>query len=378
MWVKIWLQILLPERPRQKIVLTKQHAEELLAQLRGSGNHEKTKQLEIAYQRLWDNNEYESYSEIRRNLFRFVFCWREPVSVQVLTKALQTNNERGELNDETYPEQRVRDLGADFLTFDENDKISFPHDSARDFISRLVNEANDDLALFRKHKTHRQVLRLFIRVFASFTQPDPFVADLARYFFMYLSYHCERSIQDALIYDEEWEDIFDGVLALYIHVYPSMSWDQHMRLPLRTYIREKLKLEQVVGGEPQLFLNISDTTLHESVDYDAPITMRNGIQDYLNWIPIILGYPWTKNISDERFESLGKDREHWDEQERYLQRKLESTLISHNLAIAVIRRDVSAASFLLHGCWSLQESEGVLDLIEDTVVNSLSRHRSDP
>ena len=300
------------------------------------------------------------------------------MSVQVLTKALQINNEGGELNDETYPEQRVRDLGADFLTFDENDKISFPHDSAREFISRLVNEANNDLALLRKHKTHRQVLRLFTRIFAPITQPDPFVADLARYFFLYLSYHCERSIQDALIYDEEWENLFDGVLACYINVYPSISWDQHERIPLRAYIRERLKLEQAVGGNPPLFLDISDTTLHKSVRSDVPITTRKEIQGYLNWIPIVLGYPWTKNISDERFESLRKGRKHWDEQERYLQRKLESTLISHNLAIAVIRRDVSAASFLLHGCWSLQDSKGVLDLIEDTVVNSLSRHRSDP
>lgn len=214
MWVKIWLQILLPERPRQKIVLTKQHAEELLVQLRGSGNHEKTMQLQNAYQRLWDKNEYESYSEVRRNLFRFVFCWREPVSVQVLTKALQINNEGGELNDETYPEQRVRDLGADFLTFDENDKIRFAHDSANAFVSQLLDDVDGDSTSFRKQDTHRQVLRLFIQVFDPTNQSSPFVSGLAMYFSKNLWYHCKRPNENAIMYNQEWQKQFHQVLAL--------------------------------------------------------------------------------------------------------------------------------------------------------------------
>ncbi|KAI4906472.1 hypothetical protein J4E90_010546 [Alternaria incomplexa] len=215
-WVKIWLQILFPRNHPQKLVLTEEHAEKLLDQLRGSGSQEQAEQLQTAYQRLWTLSEYDSYQKTRLNLFRFVLCWAERLSVARLTRILRLKLYEEGPDNASLSQQDVRDLGADFLTFDHKDKINFAHDSARAFVSQKINEGGDLSVLNRK--SHCRVLKLFSIVLSSPDSSDRFVAYLAIYFFEFLAHHCERSIEDALSYDKEWERLFDQVLLLHPQV----------------------------------------------------------------------------------------------------------------------------------------------------------------
>ena len=360
---------------------TKKHAEGLLVELKGSGNHEETKQLQTAYQRLWDRNEYESHSEIRRNIYRFVLCWREPLSVDILTKAMQINNEGEGADDETLPEQRIRDLGADFLTFDKYGKINFTHDSANAFVSQLLDDVDGDSTLFRQQETHRHVLRLFIQVFAPTTQSSPYVFGLARYFSTYLSYHCQQSIQDALIYNKEWEILFDQVLDSYSRIVPSAP-GYYFRRSIHNMSNRAANVDRTQN--PMMVRRLHRSTEQEVSIRDVnekrgrllrvvrriqPSTIQ--VPYDIKMVSTALGYPWTRNISDETFKSLRNAREDWGEQARYLERRLEGILSGRNLSLAVRKRDISAASFMLHGSWSSQGPEGVLDLIEDTVTQAL-------
>ena len=336
------------------MVLRVQHANELLAELRGSSNHGDFTQLQTAYQRLWDRNDYKSYSNIRRDLFRFVLCWREPLSVEVLTKALQMDSKEEWIKDEPLPELTIRDLCADFVTFDHSNRMSFAHDSARDFVTRLLDGANSDLTLSRNQEIHRQVLRLIAQVFQSPNPPDEFVRGLAGYCFKFLPYHCQHSVQDALIYDEEWENLFDPISPLYPRIIESLPDIESLRL-----IQEEYKSEGALDPNLKPLVDAWDHSgkLWGGLPLDGP-------QDNVKWVPIVLGYPWKKYVSDGSFDPLRNDRGCWDKQALYLERRLNGVLNSHTMKVAVARDDVPVISFLLHGSWYLQGPEGVLDLIE--------------
>ena len=332
------------------MVLREKHANELLAELRDSSSHGDFTQLQTAYQRLWDRNDYKSYSKIRRDLFRFVLCWREPLSVNVLTKALQMNSKEEGLKDEPLPELSIRNLCADFVTFDHNNKMGFAHDSARDFVSRLLDEETSNLTLSQNQETHRQVLRFITQIFQSLNPPDDFVRGIAGYCFKFLPYHCQHSVQDALIYDEEWENLFDGICNLYSRIIASLPNIESLR-------SSRGKTRSFPAMQTLL-----DALNHSGQFYDGPTL--DGPQGNVKWVPTALGYPWKNNVSDGIFEPLRNNRACWGKQALYLERRLNGALNDSTMQVAVMRRDVPVISFLLHGSWYLQGSKAVLDLIE--------------
>ncbi|KAH8637879.1 hypothetical protein IG631_05649 [Alternaria alternata] len=330
-WVRVWLQILLPTHNRQKTVFTVSRAQRLLTELDASKNNTQDEQLKTAYQRLWTQNEYKDFVKTRRDLFRFVLCWLAPLEIDDLTDILRVDLDHKGLYNESLTEDWVRTLGADFLTIDPRGKITFVHDSARHFVCGLVGDGQQSpnaaqLSLFQSEESHRQVMRLFNTLFGSPGQPVhdyELINSLGWYFERHLPAHCDLAVLDPLVVDSSWEMLFDETSSTF------HAW--------------------LVSGQPckTRFKIPPEFIQNDSVSCKAAL----------------LGFPWRRAVSDKDFETLGQDRQYWGEQERYLERRLGGSLDSDALVAAVIAHNRPVLLFLLHGAHRLHGQAVVLELL---------------
>jgi len=336
-WVKVWLQILLPTHHPQKTVLGMERALQLLTELDDSKNDTQDEQLKTAYQRLWTQNEYKDFVKTRRDLFRFVLCWLAPLWIDDLTEILRVDlDHKGSYNG-SLTEEWVRTLGADFLTIDPDGEITFVHDSARHFVRGLVEDGQQSsntaqLSLFQSGESHRQVMRLFNTLFGSPGQSVhdyEFYHSLGWYFERHLPRHCELAVLDPLVVDSSWEALFDETSSTF------HAW--------------------LVSGQPcetQLTIRGRSTIPPEIIQDDS-------VSCKAAW----LGFPWSRAVSEKDFETLGQDRQYWGEQERYLERRLHGSLNLGALAVATMSNNEYVVWFLLYGIHRLHGQAIVLELV---------------
>jgi hypothetical protein len=316
-------------------------AQDLLTELDASKNDNQDKQLRTAYQRLWDQNEYEDFVETRRDLFRFVLCWFEPLYIQELTKILRFGDDNKGSCYGSLTEEWVLTLGAGFLTVDSRSVIIFVHDSARHFVLGLAEDGQQSPStaqplLFQSEKNHRQVMKLFNTLFGSPGQSFHgyefmhFIHSIREYFELHLPRHCELAVLDPLVVDSPWETLFDETSSTF------RAW--------------------LVSGQPcETFFTIR----RRRGRIPPEIVQDDSVSCKAAW----LGFPWSRAVSEKDFETLGQDRKYWGAQERYLERRLGGSLEIGALAVATRSHCMYAVLFLLHGVHRLHGQAIVLELI---------------
>jgi hypothetical protein len=312
-------------------------AQDLLTELDKSKNDAQDEQLRTAYQRLWTQNEYDDFVEIRRTLFHFVLCWLKPLSIQDLTKILRVDLDHKGSYHESLSEEWVRTLGAGFLTIDPGSIITFVHDSARHFVLGLAEEGQQSPStaqplLFQSEENHRQVMRLFNTLFGSPGQSIhdyEFIHSLGGYFEFHLGWHCKFAVLDPLIVDRQWEALFDETSSTF------HAW--------------------LVSGQPceTRFTFRGRNRIPPEIIQDDSVSCKAA------W----LGFPWNRAVSEKDFETLGQDRKYWGAQERYLERRLDGSLNFGALAVATESLNRYVGLFLLHGVHRLHGQAIVLELI---------------
>lgn len=145
---------------------------ELLKALQGSstGESEANGQLKAGYQRLWDLGALRKFDKIRKRLFRFVVCAFVPLEPSIVAHALRIGIEDG---DQLYRKEisiaNIDKLCSNFLQKDEFGHLNWTHDSARDFVVRVILNPGIDLAETGAEETsmksnHLSVANTFIAV----------------------------------------------------------------------------------------------------------------------------------------------------------------------------------------------------------------------
>lgn len=165
------------------------HAEELLNALQKSstGASEANEQLQAGYQRLWAFGALKRFDEIRKRLFRFVICAFAPLKLSTVTHALRIGIEDSERSYRTdFPDKKIDKLCSNFLLTDGSGYLTWTHDSARDFVVRVILNPGIDLAETSAQETfmksnHLLVAKTFIAVMRDSNHPvwkeldfDPF------------------------------------------------------------------------------------------------------------------------------------------------------------------------------------------------------------
>jgi hypothetical protein len=87
----------------------KAHTEELLKELNDSAafGTDSSKQLQAAYERLWDRNNMSGFEEERANPFRLVLCSFRPLDFSACTEALRISFEERDRYDDSPTDNQV-------------------------------------------------------------------------------------------------------------------------------------------------------------------------------------------------------------------------------------------------------------------------------
>ena len=178
-WVRIWLDIMLPLGKSNHTVRLKNTAIKLFKELRDSSSSacEANKQLRDGYRRLWDLGFLRDFEEIRKRLFRFVICALTSLDLGTITDALRIG-----IEDSEPPYQKeisisfVEKLCSNFLKKNDSDQLSWTHDSARDFVVGEILSPGIDLAEPSAQNTlmkdnHRLVANTFLAVMGHSDHP---------------------------------------------------------------------------------------------------------------------------------------------------------------------------------------------------------------
>ena len=178
-WVRIWLDIMLPLGNSNHTVRLENTANKLFKELRDSSSSacEANKQLRDGYRRLWDLGFLRDFEEIRKRLFRFVICALTSLDLGTITDALRIG-----IEDSEPPYQKeisisfVEKLCSNFLQKNDSDQLSWTHDSARDFVVGEILSPGIDLAEPSAQNTlmkdnHRLVANTFLAVMGHSDHP---------------------------------------------------------------------------------------------------------------------------------------------------------------------------------------------------------------
>jgi ankyrin repeat protein len=256
-WVRIWLDILLPHLNPLHIITGRKRAEELLKEMRETSlpAAQRDKQLQTAYQRLWERNENPSLIKTRTHLFRLVLCSFSNHGIAELTQALQVSSGDDDLDHEAITEAIVRRLGDNFLEEDSTGNVIFVHDSAKAFISKMKDknvEGPDQInaLIFEAKRNHLYVAELYITVaslpehplwqksgidFSMRAAPNEEARRIAatdtdlplstwldttqrdgNQFLSYIAskglWHCQLAAKKTSIFDAVWKNVFDKVI----------------------------------------------------------------------------------------------------------------------------------------------------------------------
>ena len=126
--------------------------------------------MHTGWQRLWDLGALRKYEKIREGLFRFVLCAFKPLDWRTLVHALRIGVEDG---DPSYRKEisakDIDKISSNFFSKDEGGYLSWHHDSARDFVVRVILNPGIDLAEISAQESsmkrnHLQVAKAFIVV----------------------------------------------------------------------------------------------------------------------------------------------------------------------------------------------------------------------
>lgn len=257
-WVKIWMDILLPVNNPCHVVQREDFARTLLDQMIDSAGpaHTSIDQLKVGYRRLWDRNNLSGFKKIRVNLFRLVLCSFEPLAAFALTQALRIQSGEKESYDESLTVEQVKVLGANFLTENDAGMRGFWHDSARQFVSTHNFEEHNDLVgsnrtTFDMRRNHRFVAMLYIQIIRTPSHPILEVLETTKayirkrvskghsqrdeftiyekidhrinkqrrwngltYFLLYGLQHCKHAAKKTSIFDDVWVQLFDAILRV--------------------------------------------------------------------------------------------------------------------------------------------------------------------
>jgi hypothetical protein len=149
----------------------KAHAEKLLGQLKASAaiGTDSGKQLQAAYERLWDRNRISGLEKERENLFRLVLCSFRPLTFSALAEALCFSFEEKDQYDSSLTDEDVQNLGADFLVENTDSSVGFAHDSGKAFVSRLDpktgrEHTDGEPCTFEQARNHRYVAQMYVQI----------------------------------------------------------------------------------------------------------------------------------------------------------------------------------------------------------------------
>ena len=183
------MDITLPLENSSRTVRRKIHAGKLLNALQESstGASEANEQLQPGYQRLWDFGALDEFDDIRKRLFCFVICAFAPLKLSTVTYVLRIGIEDSELSfEEEFSIKDIDKLCSNFLLTDGSGHLTWTHDSARDFVVRVILNPGIDLAETSAQETfmksnHLMVAKTFIAVMRDSNHPvwkeldlDPF------------------------------------------------------------------------------------------------------------------------------------------------------------------------------------------------------------
>ena len=142
-----------------------------------TGASEANQQLQAGYERLWDLGALRKFEEIRKRLFRFVICAFAPLDLSTVAHALRIGIEDSEpLYRKEIPIKDVDKLCSNFLLQDDSDHLRWTHDSARDFVVRVILNPGIDLAESSAKETsmksnHLLIANTFIAVMRASDHP---------------------------------------------------------------------------------------------------------------------------------------------------------------------------------------------------------------
>ncbi|KAF6221667.1 hypothetical protein HO133_001635 [Letharia lupina] len=137
----VTLEQSLIDRAKGMTVVLKDNAQELLKDLQETSTKksEANGQLQAGYQKLWDSGSLTRFDEIRKRLFRFVLCAFEPLKLSTVAHASRIGIEE---NEPSYRgEITIEDIDkvcSNFLSKDVSGHLSWTHDSARNFVVRVI------------------------------------------------------------------------------------------------------------------------------------------------------------------------------------------------------------------------------------------------
>ena len=178
-WVQVWLKITLPLKDSENTVRLESAARKLLGALQNSSTEtsDAHEQLKAGYQRLWKFGALKDFEEIRKRLFRFVICAFVSLTLSTITHALRIDIEdnKSAYRKEISSEQ-IEKLCSNFLSKDDTDHLSWTHDSARDFVERVILNPGINLAESSAKETsmkrnHLPVAETFIAVMRDSDHP---------------------------------------------------------------------------------------------------------------------------------------------------------------------------------------------------------------
>jgi hypothetical protein len=397
-WVKIWMDILLPVNNPRHVVQGEDFARTLLDQMIDSAGptHTSINQLKVGYRRLWDRNNLSGFQEIRVRLFRLVFCAFMPLSALALTQALRIQFGEKESYDESLTVEQVKVLGANFLTENDAGMLGFWHDSARQFVSTHDFEESNDLVgsnrtTFDMRRNHRFVAMLYIQIIKVPSHPiweasrvtgarirtwvntwqktyiwkmshrelHPFMRDTRiggglTYLLQYGLQHCKHAAEKTSIFDDVWMDLFDEIIKV-----------------------ESTKFALSVSASvwPQIelsWLRVIDMAALFQIEAD---TIKLRPLSILAWLDILA----ENDFSDTQLRNLGGFPSGFSVHERRLALFLEEpreninkdSTLQHALLIASQRRSAITTKFLLDSTRHRYRAQAALDMLSAGNANGL-------
>lgn len=157
LWVKIWLDILLPMHNSQEVIRRIEDAEAQIAELEDHWQ-DLDEQLNSAYNRLWKFNLHRGFKDLHIRLFCLALCAFEPLSPTALTDALRIDPAKHSLINRDLRLQDVTRLYYNFLVEDSRGLLGFSHGAARTFVSTLLKTQG-----FAPEYNHTYVAKLYIQ-----------------------------------------------------------------------------------------------------------------------------------------------------------------------------------------------------------------------
>ena len=245
-WVQIWLDLFLPALDDLNTIRERDHATELLEQLRSDVTLDAEQQLTSGYRRLWGFNKLRNYENQLVRLFQIVLGAFKPQSPENLAEALRIQDMRYNRDLTT---EVVKRLYSNFL-YEDQGALRFVHDSARNFIlnmdvGQVSGSGDNHEAQFSKRNNHMAIANLYIDVVGDWThqfwqvnglepskcwtdftakspKADRLQQDLERWntqldsFHVYLARHglrhCEIAAKKRSMFDGVWSKVLDRVI----------------------------------------------------------------------------------------------------------------------------------------------------------------------